>query len=150
MAQLTRRQFLEDSLLAAAVAAAFPAADALAAEKKKSKRNRRRRRRATCCKWRSSAPAAAEASISREFLANPNTEIAYIVDADEKIGQRRAEDIGKRQGKTPKFVRDLRKALDDKSVHVVSTATPNHWHALCRDLVDAGRQGRLRGKAGEP
>ena len=39
--------------------------------------------------------------------------------------------IGKRQGKTPKFVRDLRKALDDKSVHVVSTATPNHWHALC-------------------
>ena len=47
-----------------------------------------------------------------QFLANPHTEIAYVVDADEKIGQRRAEEIGKRQGKTPKFVQDLRKALD--------------------------------------
>ncbi len=94
------------------------------------RRNRRRRRRATCCKWRSSAPAAAARSISWPYLANPHTEIAYIVDADEKIGQRRIRDVGRLQGKTPKFARDLRQALDDKSVHIVSTATPNHWHAL--------------------
>jgi predicted dehydrogenase len=65
------------------------------------------------------------------FLANPNTEITYIVDADERIGQRCVESVAKRQGKAPKFVRDMRKAFDDKSVDIVSTATPNHWHALC-------------------
>ena len=65
-----------------------------------------------------------------EFLDNPDTEIAYIVDADEKIGQQRAEAVGKKQGRAPKFVQDMRVAFDDKSVDIVSTATPNHWHAL--------------------
>ncbi len=65
-----------------------------------------------------------------EFLINPNTEIAYIVDADEKIGRQRAEAVGKKQGRVPKVVQDMRVAFDDKSVDIVSTATPNHWHAL--------------------
>jgi predicted dehydrogenase len=65
-----------------------------------------------------------------EFLANPNTQITHIVDVDENVGQQRAEAIGKMQGLVPKFVRDLRTMLDDKSVDLVSIATPNHWHAL--------------------
>jgi predicted dehydrogenase len=130
MSTLTRRQFLEDSFLAAAVAAALPAAEALSAEKKS-------RGKPTSEKAKDLLQVAIVGVGGRggshisEYLANPNTQIAYIVDADEIIGQRRVKDIAKKQGKAPKFVRDLRHALDDKSVHVVSTATPNHWHALC-------------------
>jgi len=130
MAQLTRRQFLEDSLLAAAVAAAFPAADALAAEKK-SKKKAAPQKTGDLLQLAIIGAGGRGGEHIKEFLANPHTEIAYIVDADEKIGQRRAEEVGKLQGKKPKFVRDLRKALEDKSVHIVSIATPNHWHALC-------------------
>ena len=78
------------------------------------------------------ASAAAAARISSEFLDNPHTEIAYIVDADEKIGQQGGPKRWQAAGHdAPKFVRDMREAFDDKSVHIVSTATPNHWHALC-------------------
>jgi len=47
------------------------------------------------------------------------------------VGQDRAEQVAKKQGRRPKFVRDMREVFDDPSVDVVSTATPNHWHALC-------------------
>jgi predicted dehydrogenase len=135
MAQLTRRQFLEDSLLAAAVAAAFPAADAWAAEKKSKNKLAPKKDAPEKTADRLQVAIVGAGGRGGEhiaiFLANPNTEIAYIVDADEKIGQKRVDAVGRLQKKTPKFVRDLRRALDDKSVHVVSTATPNHWHALC-------------------
>ncbi|MFW6164048.1 MAG: Gfo/Idh/MocA family oxidoreductase, partial [Planctomycetota bacterium] len=32
--------------------------------------------------------------------------------------------------KLPTRVQDVRKALDDKDLHAISIATPNHWHAL--------------------
>jgi len=57
-------------------------------------------------------------------------EIASLVDADESQGQRRCEDIEKKTGKRPAFFTDMRKAFEDKSIDFVSTATPNHWHAL--------------------
>ncbi|MBC7352367.1 MAG: Gfo/Idh/MocA family oxidoreductase, partial [Thermogutta sp.] len=65
------------------------------------------------------------------FLSDPRVQILYIVDADEKVGQGRVEQIFKKKGFRPKFVRDLREALDDPAVDAISTATPNHWHALC-------------------
>lgn len=65
------------------------------------------------------------------WLGDPRTEILYIVDVDEDAGAKRCAAVEKQQGKRPKFVRDMRKAFDDKSVDLISTATPNHWHALC-------------------
>ena len=66
-----------------------------------------------------------------EANASLNTVITHICDADTEVGERRAAEVAKRQGGiAPKFVQDLRQVLDDKSVHVVSMATPNHWHAL--------------------
>jgi predicted dehydrogenase len=65
-----------------------------------------------------------------QFLHNSNTQITYIVDPDEKRARQYAEAVAKRQNHAPEFVRDCRSALDDKSVDVVSIATPNHWHAL--------------------
>jgi len=60
-----------------------------------------------------------------------NAEIQFLVDADEAHGQQKADAVEKRQGKRPKVVTDLRVALDDPAINAVSTATPNHWHALC-------------------
>ena len=65
------------------------------------------------------------------YLGDSRTDIQYIVDVDEKVGQGRVAQITKKQGFAPKFVRDMREAFDDPNVQVVSTATPNHWHALC-------------------
>jgi len=64
------------------------------------------------------------------FLNNPVTEILYICDPDQQLGQAQADAVGERQGRKPKFVRDMRRAFDDPSLDIVSIATPNHWHAL--------------------
>jgi predicted dehydrogenase len=65
------------------------------------------------------------------FAGGDRTTVLYIVDADEKVGASRCEQVAKRQGIRPKLVRDMREAFDDPAVDIVSTATPNHWHALC-------------------
>ena len=36
----------------------------------------------------------------------------------------------KKQGKKPATFTDIRKVLEDKSIDVISIATPNHWHSL--------------------
>jgi predicted dehydrogenase len=64
------------------------------------------------------------------FAGRKDTEITFICDADRNIGEKRAKEVAKRQGREPQFVDDLRKVLEDKSVDIVSIATPNHWHAL--------------------
>ena len=38
--------------------------------------------------------------------------------------------MGEKQGRRPKFVKDMRQAFDDPALDIVSIATPNHWHAL--------------------
>ncbi|MFT5525103.1 MAG: putative dehydrogenase [Pirellulaceae bacterium] len=65
------------------------------------------------------------------YISDPRTDIIYIVDVDEAKGNSRADAIAKQQGFRPKVIKDMRRALDDKAVTTVSTATPNHWHALC-------------------
>ena len=65
------------------------------------------------------------------FSRNERTEVLYIVDVDEKVGNARCDAVEKSQRKRPQMVRDMRHVFDDPSVDVISTATPNHWHALC-------------------
>ncbi len=65
------------------------------------------------------------------FAGNSRTNVLYVVDVDESIGKNRAEGVAKRQGIAPKFVRDMREAFEDPAVDIVTTATPNHWHAVC-------------------
>ena len=66
-----------------------------------------------------------------QYLNDSRTEILYIVDVDEKTGNERCDAIEKSQGSRPDMVTDMRRVLDDKSIDAISTATPNHWHALC-------------------
>jgi predicted dehydrogenase len=127
MTRCTRRQFLEDSVLAAAVAAAFPAGGLMAAEAKLElpKKNPGELLYVAIV----GAGDRGRVHID-EFIINPNTEITYVVDADENIGRQRAEVVAKRQGRTPKVTQDMREAFADKSVDIVAIATPNHWHSL--------------------
>src|SRR5262249_35042557 len=34
------------------------------------------------------------------------------------------------QGKSPRYEQDIRRLLDDKTIDIVTIATPNHWHTL--------------------
>ena len=63
------------------------------------------------------------------FLGQPNIEITYIADVDERAKDRAVKSVADRQGKAPQGVTDFRKALDDKSVDILVCAAPNHWHA---------------------
>jgi predicted dehydrogenase len=63
---------------------------------------------------------------ARTFAARKDCAITYICDADRAIGPRVAAAFDSK----PRFVEDMRRIFDDKSVDVVTIATPNHWHAL--------------------
>lgn len=123
---LDRRQFLEDSMLAAAAAvAAGSAGEVLAADDPQSTSpNEKLGVAVVGVRGRGGSHIGA-------FAGRKDTEVLYIVDADREIGGRRATEVGKRQGdRPPQFVEDMRRALEDKRVDIVSIATPNHWHAL--------------------
>ncbi len=64
------------------------------------------------------------------FATDPNSEIAYICDVDQRAVEK-GIDIAVKAGQKekPKGVGDFRKALDDKSVDAISIAAPDHWHA---------------------
>ncbi len=66
----------------------------------------------------------------RGFNKDPRTEIRAIVDIDESVGKKRAENIKKLQGKAPEVFKDVREALEFDGIDILTCATPNHWHAL--------------------
>lgn len=66
----------------------------------------------------------------REYLKRRDCHIAYICDADESVGRKRAEEVFQKAGYRPTVVQDMRRIFDDPTVEVVSIATPDHWHAL--------------------
>jgi predicted dehydrogenase len=124
MAKFTRRQFLEDSLLVAAAMAVLPSGKLLGAEEKQSISPNEKLGVAII-------GVNGQGKTHLKIYANrKDTEVAYIVDVDEAVGQKQVEEAAKIQGRKHKFVQDLRKVFDDKSVDIVSIATPNHWHAL--------------------
>lgn len=66
----------------------------------------------------------------RGFNADPRTVIRAIVDIDEEVAGKRADQISKLQNFKPEVFTDVRKALDADGVDILTCATPNHWHAL--------------------
>jgi predicted dehydrogenase len=70
-------------------------------------------------------------SHTNAYLKDSRTEILYVVDVDQQHGNKMADAIAGSQGSRPKMVTDMRRVFDDQSVDAISTATPNHWHALC-------------------
>ena len=64
------------------------------------------------------------------FSGRNNCEVSAIIDPDEAVGQKAAEAIYKKTGTRPEVYLDMRRAFDDKNLHIASIATPNHWHSL--------------------
>lgn len=74
--------------------------------------------------------------IVRTFAGLKNVDVAYVCDPDLARTGAAAKSLG---GK-PQAVKDLRVALDDKTVDAVIVATPDHWHSPAAILaVDAGK-----------
>lgn len=126
MSRRNRRQFLEDSMFAAAAAAMAGSAGHLTAadvQPQSKSANEKLNVAVVGVNGRGG-------SHYGFFAARQDTMVSYVVDVDREKGNNRAGEIEKRQGVRPKFVEDIRKMLDDKSVDIVTIATPNHWHAL--------------------
>ncbi|MCS6853060.1 MAG: Gfo/Idh/MocA family oxidoreductase [Gemmataceae bacterium] len=64
------------------------------------------------------------------FSSLPNVRITYLIDPDARTFGPKVKAVEAKGGGTPKTVKDVRQALDDKALDVISIATPNHWHAL--------------------
>lgn len=69
-------------------------------------------------------------SVLQAFAAQPNVEIKYIVDVDESVREKRANEIRDRKRPRPDTAVDFRKALDDPAVDAIMLGTPTHWHAI--------------------
>ncbi|NLE38548.1 MAG: Gfo/Idh/MocA family oxidoreductase [Pirellulaceae bacterium] len=126
MAQFSRRQFLQDTLIATAAAAtAGPALLSHAAEAE------------TPAVGPNEKLGIAMVGVNgqgnnhiKEYLKRRDVEIVCVCDVDEKVGRNRVEEIAKRQKRKPRYVKDVREVCDDQSVDFVSIATPNFWHSL--------------------
>jgi predicted dehydrogenase len=66
----------------------------------------------------------------RGFCAQPETRVTTICDVDLNVTGQAKKAVEAKYGSEPKIVQDIRRVLDDKSIDVISVATPNHWHAL--------------------
>jgi predicted dehydrogenase len=128
MRSITRRDFLHDSaLLAAALAGAGSAGFGRAAEEetKKAKKEGDQLRIAVI------GVNGRGKDHVRGFLEKDlNCTITTVCDVDEAVIGPVMKTIEGKQGKSPRYEKDLRKLFDDKNIDVVSIATPNHWHAL--------------------
>ena len=66
----------------------------------------------------------------QEFLKRPDSQIRALCDVDQAAGEKAVAVVEKSSGRKPKLYSDMRALFDEKSIDVVSMATPNHWHAL--------------------
>jgi predicted dehydrogenase len=124
MSRITRRQFLEESMIAtAAVAAAADVQRLPAQEKTPAAANDTLRHAVIGCRIRGRVHAA-------EFGRQAGVEVAYVCDPDQQLADELAASVEKQRGRRPRAVQDLRVIFDDKAVDTVSIAAPNHWHAL--------------------
>lgn len=67
---------------------------------------------------------------AKEFAKIAGVKITYLCDPDRTLTSELAQDFEKEFGYRPKTCSDMREIFVDESVHTVSVATPNHWHAL--------------------
>src|SRR2546426_4778942 len=124
MNSITRRRFLEDSILAAAATAAASIPLPLtAAEQRVASADDKITVGIIGCGIRGKQHAG-------ELARLPDCEIAYVCDPDRDRAAEVAADLVARKRPQPKAVQDLRVILEDKSVAAVFIAAPNHWHAL--------------------
>jgi predicted dehydrogenase len=65
-----------------------------------------------------------------QYLEFKNVQVTHLIDPDRSLFESRSQKIREKGGNTPKCFQDIRKALEDKELDVISIAAPNHWHSL--------------------
>ena len=135
MTDFSRRVFLERSMFAAAALSAAAANRQAAAQDEKKKEE-------AAAAGTEQKPAEQKFRVAvigvngrgnshiEGFGSRPDCEIAALVDVDETVVNKRADQIEQKFGKRPTVYSDMRKAFEDKTIDIASIATPNHWHAL--------------------
>jgi predicted dehydrogenase len=125
MSRRNRRHFREDSMFAPAAAAMAGSSSSLLAQDEPQSKSPSERLNVAVVgvKGRGMSHVGA-------FAGRRDTVVSYVVDVDRQIGEGRINEIEKRQGIRPKHVLDLREALEDKNLDIVTIATPNHTHSL--------------------
>src|SRR4030095_6817364 len=63
-------------------------------------------------------------------LGQKNVQVTHLIDPDRSLFESRSQKIREKGGTTPKCFQDIREALEDKDLDVISIAAPNHWHSL--------------------
>ena len=125
----TRREFLEDALLAAAAALPVAACTSQAGQdaheltqpaSKPTRRSASERLRIGVVGVRGRGRAHVGA-----WKKSPDAEVVAICDPDSAV-------IGGAMRAVPdaKYYKDIRKLLEDPRIDAISVATPNHWHSL--------------------
>jgi len=69
------------------------------------------------------------------FAQRPDVEVAYVCEVRQDRLQKATGLVEKLKGRRPKAVGDFRKMLDDREVHAIVNATPEHWHAVSTILA---------------
>ncbi|NLF07347.1 MAG: Gfo/Idh/MocA family oxidoreductase [Pirellulaceae bacterium] len=124
MNRMNRRDFIGQNILAGLAAATIgPARQGMAETRESNSPNEKLRCAVIGVNQRGRAHAL-------YYAARRDCEIAYICDVDAAVGAKVAGEVAARQGREPRVAADMRRIFEDRSVDVVSIATPNHWHAL--------------------
>jgi predicted dehydrogenase len=64
-----------------------------------------------------------------------NVFLKTLCDTDENLFDSRIKIVSDKTGQKPQVEWDLYRVLEDKDIHAVSIAIPNHWHALATILA---------------
>ncbi len=127
---LNRREFIKDTAVTGAALVALEASQNLRAQ---SSPNEKMIVGVMGVNGRGSA-------LARSFSAQPDAEVAYVCDVDERAIDKVTNSLVSLGAKKPQGVKDFRKLLDDKSIDVLVVAAPDHWHGPATILgCDAGK-----------
>jgi predicted dehydrogenase len=133
MGSFSRREFLGESLLAAAAASAIPALPALASPVRRAGPNDRLRVAVVGVRGQGFVHVKRWSKLS-------DCEVVALCDPDANVVGEPSKTVEKESGRKPRWEADVRKLLEDKTIDVVSIATPNHWHVLASFwAVQAGK-----------
>ena len=78
--------------------------------------------------------------VMTEFQKDENLHVGSICDVYEPNLERALGVAAKKQGVSPKGIRRYQQILDDRAIHAVLIATPEHWHhRMVLDALAAGK-----------
>lgn len=123
---LTRRDFVEQALLATAAALSSGVARAVSAEDKPAARTVGPNEKIRVATIGVNGQGGAHLG---EWLKNPDVDLVAVCDCDPAAYQKHVSKF-KNLAHEPRYEQDVRRLLEDRNIDAVSIATPNHWHAL--------------------